>query len=420
MALPTRWSHITQLHINRSPGAFKAVRRTFSLSLWRRESGSEENGHEPAPKSSSTSLLHVQTHTGVRNMAHGLHILRQIEKKFGAIESYLFPRESGTNEYHPAFFFRFRDPNSIRRLTKPFTHFDIPILALEDKPNHAIGINDVGYLISPDSREFSLAQGFELMRKETMDSVDTKSEEDAVASGLDVPSTLKSRYAVRIAVSGLDEYPQPFFSHKTINPREKPRIQQELSAWKSAYEVLGSSTKPPSQSETRPKIQTIEELLQENFNVPQDTLVLPQRNTREPMPQENNRYEPAEQSPQPTEYQLFKVHSRRSVRPVSGDHPPDSKLSIEVTAKNDSSAEGVVSNSAAVTSSSMQSAPRFSAKRERQLEQMRRAAASQVRSIAEKRRIEEEATKQPKAESEADPTPTMKQELSLWDRFLKR
>ncbi|KDN51914.1 hypothetical protein RSAG8_00465, partial [Rhizoctonia solani AG-8 WAC10335] len=450
MALSTSRSCMTQLHINRGSGALRAVGRAFSLGTSLHESGSEESSHEPTPKRYSNPLLHVQTHTGVRNMAHGLHILRQIEKKFGAIESYLFPRESGTNEYHPAFFFRFRDPGSIRRLAKPFTHFDIPILSLEDKPNDAIGINDVSHLISPDSSEFSLVRGLELMRNETSNPVDTASEEDPASSDASTPSTLKSRYAVRVAVSGLPyqdilshffhtksstlgrslafngsskhgQDPQPFFSHKIINPREKPRIQRELETWKSAYEVLDSSVKPPSQSESLPKIQTIEELLQENFNVPQNTLVLPQRkHTQEPEREENNGPEHTGQPPQPTEYQLFKVHSRRSVRLVSGDPPHDSKISAEIPAESGSSAEGVVPDGTPTANSLMQPTPRFSAKRERQLEQMRRAAASQVRSIAEKRRVEEEAAKQPKTESEVDHIPTMKQELSLWDRFLKR
>ncbi|KAH7340647.1 hypothetical protein B0J17DRAFT_715838 [Rhizoctonia solani] len=327
-------------------------------------------------------------------MAHGLHILRRIEEKFGAIESYLFPR-----------------------LTKPFTHFDVPVLTLEDKPNHAIGINDIGYLISPDSRDFSLARGLEMM-KEAQDSVDTISEEGTISGSPIKPSTLKSRYAIRIAVSGINEYPQPFFSHKIINPREKTRIQQELASWKSAYEVFGSSAAPPSHSEIRPKTQTIEELLQENFNVPQNTLVLPQRgHTQEPERKENNG---PEQAQQPAEHQLFKVHSRRSIRPVSGDPPPSSKISAEEIADS-SPTEEVMAESTPTTTLPPHSTPRFSAKRERQLDQMRRAAASQVRSIAEKRRIEEEAAKQAEAESEADhQIPSVKQELSLWDRFLKR
>ncbi|CAE7198675.1 unnamed protein product [Rhizoctonia solani] len=312
----------------------------------------------------------------------------------------------------------FQDPKSIRGLAKPFTHFDVPILTSEDKPNHTIGINDVGYLISPDSREFSLARNPDLIRKETSDVADTTSEEDAASSDPSTPTTLKSRYAVRIAISGLSEFPQPFFSHKIINPQEKPRIQRELATLKSAYEVLGPNVGSPSQSEVRPKLQAIEELLEENFNVPQNTLVLSQKNRPQtPIREDNNRSDHTEQPPQPTEHQLFKVHSRRSIRPVSGNPPPDSKIGAEIVAKNDSSAEGVSDASAA---SPMQSTPRLGAKQERQLEQMRRAAASQVRSVAEKRRVEEEAAKQSKAESEADHIPTVKQELSLWDRFLKR
>ncbi|CAE6456894.1 unnamed protein product [Rhizoctonia solani] len=409
MALSAGRSRITQLYVNRSPGASKVIGRAFSVSTRLHESESEENSHER--KIPLNPLLHVQTHTGVRNMAHGLHILRQIEKKFGAIESYLFPRESGTNEYHPAFFFRFSDPKSIRRLAKPYTHFDVPLLTSEDKPNHAIGIGDVSHLIS-SSHEFTLARGLELMKQETGDSVDTNLEEDAALNDPGTPSTLKSRYAVRIAVSGLDEYPQPFFSHKTINPREKPRIERELATWKSAYEVLGPTVEPPPRSEIRPKIQSIEELLQENFNVPRDIFALSQKNdTQESMRQENNGSEYAE----PTEYQLFKVHSRRSIRPVNEDPPLDTNISAGTTGR--SSAEEVESDNPPAEASPMRSTPRLSAKRERQLEQMRRAAASQVRSIAEKRRIEEEVAKQPKAASEA---PAVKQEPSLWDRFLKR
>ncbi|KAG8715903.1 hypothetical protein FRC11_013405 [Ceratobasidium sp. 423] len=421
-APPARQAWLAQIHASKCSVTLKTVGRTFSLGTSLHESGSEGVGREIPPKRSPNPLLHVQTHTGVRNMAHGLHILRQIEEKFGAIESYLFPRESGTNEYHPSFFFRFRDPKSIRRLTKPFTHFDVPILTLEDKPNHEIGINDVGYLISPDSRNFFLARGLELMKKEAGDSVDATPEEATTPSNLSKPSTLKSRYAVRVAASGLDEYPQPFFSHKTINPREKPRIQRELAAWKSAYEAFGSGMVPLSKPEIRPKTQTIDELLQENFNIPQNTLVLPQRkHTQEPKREENDEPEQAEQPPQPTEYQLFKVHSRKAIRPASGEPPSGSRINAEVIAENNPLTKGVaVDNTPAVTSP-MKHSPQLNTKRERQLEQMRRAAASQVRSIAEKRRIEEEAAKQPKPESEADhQISSVKQEPSLWDRFLKR
>ncbi|KAJ1310008.1 hypothetical protein OPQ81_006763 [Rhizoctonia solani] len=415
-----RGACISQLHAGRALVASKVVGRTLSLSIAQREPGSAESNPEVPPEGSSNPLLHVQTHTGVRNMAHGLHILRQIEEKFGAIESYLFPRESGTNEYHPAFFFRFRDPKSIRRLAKPFTHFDVPILTLEDKPNHTIGINDVGYLISPDSREFFLTRGLELMKKEAGDS--TTFGEDGTTSGPSKPSTLKSRYAVRIAVSGLNEYPQPFFSHKTLNPQEKPRIERELATWKSAYEILGANIAVPSQPEIPSKTQTIEELLHENFNVPQNTLVLPQRkHPQEPRREENNSPEQVEEPPEPMEYHLFKVHSRRSIRPASGDPPPNSQISAGIIAESDLSARGEPADNTPVAAPPIQSTARFSAKRERQLEQMRRAAASQARSIAEKRRIEEEASRQPKAKSDADNHNTpIKQEASLWDRFLKR
>ncbi|CAE6423407.1 unnamed protein product [Rhizoctonia solani] len=413
MALSTSRSAWTA---RRASVVLRAVGRGVSSSTLPSEASNEDLVREGRPKKSSNPLLHAQTHTGIRNMAHGLHILRKIEAKFGAIESFLFPRESGTNEYHPTFFFRFREPKSIRRLAKPFTHLDIPALTLEDKPNHEVGINDVGYLISPNSHEFSLARGPELAEKEDEDSTGNGSEEDTTPGSPSQPSTLKSRYAVRISVSGLNEYPQPFFSHKTINPHEMPRIQRELADWKGAYEILGSNT-PPSQ-----KAQSIEELLQENFNVPQNTLVFPQRKQKqEPVPEENNTLEQSEQPPQPTEYQLFKIHSRRGTRPMDEDLPPDSYDSAEGIAESDSPITGVVANDSPITASSMQPAPQFGAKRERQLEQMRRTAASQARSIAEKQRVEEEAAEHVKAESETDQQiPPAKQEASFWDRFLRR
>ncbi|KAF8758317.1 hypothetical protein RHS01_02965 [Rhizoctonia solani] len=315
----------------------------------------------------------------VRNMAHGLHIIRNIETKYGAIESFLFPRESGTNEYHPTFFFRFREPKAIRQLAKPYTHLDIPVLELEDKPNHEIGMNDVGYLVSPNS-----SGGCDLKQ-------------------LNKPSTLKSRYAIRIAVSGLDEYPQPFFSHKTINVHERVRIERELAGWKGAYETLESASSS-SQPQAHLKAQSIEELLQENFNVPQNTLVLPQTNIRK------NRC------------------WREIAYPGNSSNPRNQRSTnyseyIHEGTLGDSPIKGAVADDTPATGSSVQSSARVSAKRERQLEQMRRAAASQVRLIAEKRRIDEEAAKRSKAASEAgtdDHLPASNQGGSLWDRFLGR
>jgi hypothetical protein len=168
------------------------------------------------------------------------------------------------------------------------------------------------------------------------------------------------------------------------------------------------------------KTQSIEELLQENFDVPRNTLVLPQKKqNKEAGREENSTTGTPEQPPQPTEYQLFKVHSRKGTRSASEDLSPDSHLSAEGIAESDSPATGMVMDDTPTTASSMQSAPRLT-KRERQLEQMRLAAASQVRSITEKRRVEGEAVNS-KAESEADQyVPPAKQQSSLWDRFLRR
>ncbi|KAF8710239.1 hypothetical protein RHS03_02366, partial [Rhizoctonia solani] len=416
MSLHTRNIWAARAHLRRGT-ALNACGRGVSSSIL----PNEDLAHEGRPKKHSNPLLHVQTHTGVRNMAHGLHIIRNIETKYGAIESFLFPRESGTNEYHPTFFFRFREPKAIRQLAKPYTHLDIPVLELEDKPNHEIGMNDVGYLVSPNSSEFFPTHVPEAT--ETGDPVENLPEEDATSSSLNKPSTLKSRYAIRIAVSGLDEYPQPFFSHKTINVHERVRIERELAGWKGAYETLESASSS-SQPQAHLKAQSIEELLQENFNVPQNTLVLPQtKHKKEPVLEGDSISEQLEQPPQPTEYQLFRVHSRRDARSTSRDLLPDSDVGAGEIAEGDSPIKGAVADDTPATGSSVQSNPRVSAKRERQLEQMRRAAASQVRLIAEKRQIDEEAAKRAKAASEAgtdDHLPASNQGRSLWDRFLGR
>ncbi|CCO28801.1 hypothetical protein BN14_02799 [Rhizoctonia solani AG-1 IB] len=375
---------------------------------------SDPFGDHPSQSTGSTS-----------SRSHPVAATKALEARYRGPDQHVYPPsayrgpESGTNEYHPTFFFRFRESRSIRGLAKPFTHLDIPALTLEDKPNHEIGINDVGHLISPNSPEFFFLRGPELAEREAEDSVVDDSDESASSNSPSQSATIKSRYAVRISVSGLDEYPQPFFSHKIISPQEKPRIEREIAAWKGAYEVLGSSVAPPG-PEVPYKTQSIEELLQENFDVPRNTLVLPQKKqNKEAGREENSTTGTPEQPPQPTEYQLFKVHSRKGTRSASEDLSPDSHLSAEGIAESDSPATGMVMNDTPTTASSMQSAPRLT-KRERQLEQMRLAVASQVRSITEKRRVEEEAVNS-KAESEADQyVPPAKQQSSLWDRFLRR
>lgn len=166
----------------------------------------------------------------------------------------------------------------------------------------------------------------------------------------------------------------------------------------------------------------LDELLSKVLDVPQDTVVLPQKKSRQPARQEaDNAPEQAERPPAPPmEYQLFKVHSRRNVRLTHEDPSSGSPSSAEASPEGDSAIDRSTANKDPATAAPVNPVPFSNSKRSRQLEQMRRAAAAaKARSIAELQRAVEEAAKQSETESKAQ-APTPQKESSIWTRFLGR
>jgi hypothetical protein len=128
-------------------------------------------------------------------------------------------------------------------------------------------------------------------------------------------------------------------------------------------------------------------------------------------------------SQSPTDYQLFKVHLRKNIRQMREDSSPDPKSSTEIfTEGGSSTSRDVVDSNVVASALAVDPVQRPGSKRERQLEQMRRAAtAAQARSVAEQQKIaEEEVAEQSEAQTEAQTPSSQKETLSMWARFMGR
>ncbi|KAF8610339.1 hypothetical protein BDV93DRAFT_517481 [Ceratobasidium sp. AG-I] len=349
----------------------------------------DEPGSEQADR--LVPLLQAQTHTGIRNTAHGLHILRSIEKKYGPVESYLFPREPGSGDHLPSFFFKFRNIESFRKLAKPFAHLDIPEFPLEQKPNHSIGLADIQDLISQTPSN------------------------GVGPSTKDAPRL--SRYAVRIEVSQKPAYPQPRLSPEANYAQKTERIQRALASLKP-----GANPIRPTSDGLSPEAKNTESLdglLKDTFNVPENTVVLPRKPNRPSSRRGNSTASRPREDEELGEFRLFRARQRNSwsqapsglpealasTSPISGVESP-----IGATPSEQSTPQPIAS---------LPSTPLSGTKRARLLEQTRRAAATaqiQAREAAEKKAAEEAAAQ--KAATDEPPAP--QNTSSIWTRLLGR
>lgn len=244
--------------------------------------------------------------------------------------------------------------------------------------------------------------------------------------------------------------PPPVNSNRAFNLQENVRVAGHMQNWRDAAEVFRTTSGNALQTpDPASGIQTLDDLLKENFGLSQDMLVLsPKKRSWRPgreMGDTDNSPQQTEQVPESTEYHLFRVQSRRNVRQVSGNPSPDSTGSAEAVESSSSTNEDV-DDGGSVTAPPVNIAQRLGSKRNRILEQVRQTAAvaqarsaeevldqpqqiavsAQARSVAEQKKVaNEESIKtkqsglQPEAQAPQQIEQKRKEKASMWARFFK-
>ncbi|KAG8720076.1 hypothetical protein FRC08_001252 [Ceratobasidium sp. 394] len=337
---------------------------------------------EEPPHKAHNKLLTVQTHTGIGNMGHALHILRAIERECGPIESFLFPREPGSGDYVPNFFFKFRDVQSMYKLSMPYTHLDIPAFLPRFEPNHSIGLKDIHALVSPaifpqEGRNHS---------------------EDPV----------KARFAIRIEVSEKQDYPQQRLSPQANAAQKSGRIQRALATWKPAASLARSvaeSVRPQAKLSNTPA---------ETPDLTAGHATLPRATEEKPaMPPSTSR-----SKPEPVNSPPLRVRPRAGWHQVVIDPPPASDTTSAESLKDNVDPEPA---SDFQTDLPARSDQHPNSKRGRILEQTRRTAAAEAKSIADqKAAAEAAAAAAAKQACETESQTRQNTPLSIWSRFLGR
>ncbi|KAG8745975.1 hypothetical protein FRC10_006539 [Ceratobasidium sp. 414] len=348
---------------------------------------------EELPDKVHNQLLTVQTHTGISNMGHALHILRAIEKEYGSIESFLFPRhkEPGSGDYLPNFFFKFRDVQSMYKLSKPYTHLDIPAFLPQLEPNHSIELKDIHALLSPAT--FPSPEGNSLL----LTMIARNHPDDPV----------KARFAIRIEVSDKQDYPQQRLSPQAYAGQKNERIQDALATWKPAAYLACSPVAETVQPRVRPWSPSTKRSGLSAGNATPPTEETPDVQGLAPST-------PRPES-EPIDSPPLRMRPRAGWRQVIDDPPP--------AAHDVTSAESADPEPATVlpTDSPAPSTQHPNSKRERILEQTRRAAAAEAKLIADqKAAAEAAATAAAKQARETETQALQNTPLSIWSRFLGR
>ncbi|QRV86379.1 hypothetical protein RhiJN_14397 [Ceratobasidium sp. AG-Ba] len=363
-----------------------SLTRTFSSNVVQAAPGPDATQHTANSSFDQPQdvLLTVQTHTGIGNMAHGLHILRAIEKEYGPISSYLFPREPGSGDYLPSFFFKFRDTQSLYKLSKPFTHLDIPAFLPQSEPNHTIGLKEIHRLISPTAHS----------------SISGKA--SCVSPSRAIPSKRDSHFASK---SPKSETRLPPLANAA---QKKAHIQNSLGAWQPAAPLFGPSAK------TRRAVAGASSAPNLNTSTRADN-ASSDRETRE------NHFQldaPAPSHPVgPANSPPLRMRPRPNKDMAQTGLPPSTADTIRpARAAQEPEPEPARGSDEDTPARSVQHS---SSKRERILEQTRQAAAAEAK-LAADRKAAAEAAAAAHQTSETDAQNNQNAPLSIWSRFMGR